>query len=300
MQRMPKRPAIDWDDLRVVLAVHRSGSHGAAGRGLEVDPTTVGRRISALETAFGTRIFDRTPAGLLATEVGLALVARAERAEAEILAAERELGGADARLAGTVRVTASDGIVDHVIVPRLSDLRREHPGVTIELRASARALDLSRREADVAIRLARPTEPTLVARQLGKMRFSLYASRAYLDRRGVPRTASELEGHDLIGFDTSLDELPQARWLAKTVRGPRFVLRTTTTSAQVHACAEGVGIALLGTYLAPRETRLVTVLPSLQPPPREVWIVAHRDVRKSAKVTVVWDWLSRAVSPLDS
>jgi len=296
---MMKHAPIDWDDVRVALATHRRGSHGGAARLLGVDRTTVGRRIAALEASLGTQLFDRTPTGLTPTEAGLALLARAERAEAEILAAEREIGGADARVSGTVRVTAGDGIVHYVVVPALAELRRAHPGITIELRADTRSLDLSRREADVAIRLARPTEPALVARRFGATRFGLYASHAYLERRGTPRTAADLAGHDLVGFDASLDHLPQVRWLRTTIPAPRWAVRATTTTAQALACADGAGIALLGTFVAPCDQRLVAVLPSLKPPARDAWLVVHEDMKKSARVVAVLEWLLRTKDRLD-
>lgn len=290
---MSARTSLSWDDLRVVLAVHRRGSHGGAGRLLGVDPTTIGRRVSALESALGTRLFDRTPSGLVPTEAGLTLCARAAQVEEHVLAAERELGGADAKLEGSVRITAGDGIVQYVLLPALAELRREHPGISIELRADTRALDLSRREADVAVRLARPTEPSLVARRLGPMAMGLYASRGYLDRRGTPRALADLAKHDLIGFDDSLDGLPQVRWLRAGVGEPRWVVRATTTLAQVAACAEGHGIALLGAFVGPREPRLVPVMPTVRPPPRDAWLVVHEGVRKRARVAAVMNWISR-------
>jgi len=285
--------ALSWDDLRVVLAVRRRGGHGAAARVLGVDPTTVGRRIASVEDSLGVRLFHRTPTGLEPTAAGLALAVRAERVEEQVLAAERELGGADARLEGPVRITAGDGIAHYLILPALAELRRAHPGVTIELRADARSLDLSRREADVAVRLSRPAEPTLVARRLGPMPMALYASRAYLDSRGVPRTKADLAQHDFVGYDASLDGLPQTRWLRRLVPSPRWVVRATTTTAQLVACAEGQGIAVLATFLAPREPRLVPVLPSQRPPPRDAWIVTHESMRSNARVAAVTAWLSR-------
>lgn len=281
-----------WDDLRIALAVRRSRSHGGAARLLGVDRTTVGRRLEALERALGVKLFDRTPAGLAPTGAGLSLCARAERVEAEVLAAEREAGGADARLDGTVRVTAGDGLVHYLLVPALGELRRRHSGVTVELRGDTRALDLSRREADLAVRLARPREPSLVARRFGAMHFTLYASGDYLERRGAPRSASDLARHDLVGFDASLDRLPQVRWLLGAVPRPRWAVRASTTTAQAFACAEGLGIALLGTFIAAREPRLRPVLPALRPPPREAWVVFHRDLRANARVAAVREWLA--------
>ena len=186
-----------WDDLRVFLAVHQLGSHKRAGRHLGVAPTTIGRRLAALESALGARLFLRTPERVLATPAGLKLVPHAQRMEAEAVEAERTLLAADSRLEGSLRVTATDGFLHYVLLPALDELRREHPGLCVDLRADTRLLDLSRREADVAVRLVRPKEPALVARRLGEMRFSLFASQPYLDRRGTPRTLDGARGSRL-------------------------------------------------------------------------------------------------------
>ncbi|UQA61343.1 LysR family transcriptional regulator [Polyangium aurulentum] len=276
------------------LAIYRRKSHASAGRELGVDATTIGRRLGALERALGARLFDRTPSGLSPTEAGAALFTRAERIEAEVLASERELRGADARLTGTVRVTAGDGLVHYVLIPALAELQRAHPGIALELRADTRALDLSRREADVAVRLSRPREPALVARRLGVMRFGLYASRAYLDRHGSLRRESDLANHAFIGFEAALDDMVQMRWLGRTVRDLRWALRANTTTAQVVACAEGLGIGLLPTFTAASDPRLVPILPRLACPSREAWIVVHEDVRRNARVEAVVTWIAGA------
>lgn len=290
MQVMPNVD-FSWDDLRVFLAVQRRGSHGGAARLLGVDPSTIGRRMAALEAALGARVFDRTPAGVRLTAEGATLLSRATRIEEEALALGRELGGADTRVTGTVRLTASDGILHYLVLPALDDLRRTHPALTLDLRPDSRLLDLGRREADVAIRLARPRTPSLVARRCGSLRQGIYASQSYLARRGTPRSAEELRQHDFIGFDASLDDLPQARWLTRLVREPRWTVRATTTTPQVLACLEGAGLTILSTFVAARELRLVPVLPSLHPPDREVWLVVHQDLRKTARVAAVLEWL---------
>jgi DNA-binding transcriptional LysR family regulator len=294
----PTIPLTPWDDLRFFLAMHRGGSQKAAARILRVAHTTIGRRLVALERMLGAELFERHPNGLVLTQAGAALLPRAERVEGEVLAAERELRGADARLEGSVRVTAGDGLVHYVIVPAIAELHRHHPGIAIELRSDTRDLDLSRREADVALRLSRPKEPSLVARRLGAIGFGLFASRAYLEQRGMPRSTSDLSRHDFVGFDASLDDLPQVRWLRRAIggTGPRWVVRATTTTAQVFACLEGRGIALLGTLVAAREPRLVPLLPRTPTPTRDMWLVVHQDVRPNARVAAVVDWLTRATS----
>jgi DNA-binding transcriptional LysR family regulator len=213
-----------------------------------------------------------------------------ERVEAEILAAERELHGADARARGSVRVTASDGVVSYVLVPALATLRRRHPELELELRTETRMLDLSQREADVAVRLARPTQPALMARKLGVLRFALYASRAYLER-GAPRGAADLERHAWVGFEAALDRLPQVAWLRGLVPTLRYAIRANTTSTQIAACAAGHGIAMLPTFVAGREPALVPVLPRIAGPSRDVWAVAHAALRRNGRVAAVFEWL---------
>jgi DNA-binding transcriptional LysR family regulator len=285
-----------WDDLRVFLAVHRLGSHKRAGRLLGVDATTIGRRIATLEGALGVRLLLRTPERVQATAAGLRLVPHAERMETEALDAERKLLAADSRLEGSLRVTAGDGLVQYVLLPALVEFRREHPLLTLDLRADTRLLDLSRREADVAVRLLRPREPALIARRLGEMRLSLFASQDYLDRRGAPRSLAALSTHDFIGFDAALDDLPQVKWLRRALPEPRYVVRANTTVAQVLACAEGHGIALLPLFVAPREPRLKRLMPRLVGPSRDMWAVTHADLRANPRTEAFLAWLTQTVA----
>ncbi len=285
-----------WDDWRVFLAMARTGSRAQAARALDVDPTTISRRIAALEAELGLTLFDRTGNGLVLGASGRAVLARAERIEEEIAAAERELQGRDERASGPVRLTAGDGLVHYVLVPALAELRRVNPAITVELRADTRVLDLSRREADVAVRLVRPKEPALFARRIGTMTFALYASARYLERRGPLRAARDLAVHDFIGFEAGLDHVPQVRWLTKLVAAPRWVVRANTTGVQVVACAEGHGVALLPTFVEAHEAGLQRVLPRLVGPTREMWAVTHGDVRKNERVVRVNAWLDATLS----
>lgn len=285
-----------WDDVRVFLAVHRLGSYKRAAKALAVDATTVARRVAALEGALGARLFTRTPERVQVTPAGKKLVPRAERMETEALDMERELLAADSRLEGSIRVTATDGLVQYVLVPNLAEFRREHPLLTIELRIDTRVLDISRREADVAVRLFRPKEPALVAKRLGDMRMSLFASQDYIDRRGVPRSAAALSTHDWIGFDASLDHLPQVKWLHRLLPAPPYVMRANTTAAQVVACAEGNGIAMLPSFVGPQEPRLRRIMPRLAGPSREIWAVTHTDMRSNSRTQAFLGWLTSVVA----
>jgi DNA-binding transcriptional LysR family regulator len=285
----------NWDDLRVFLAVRRHGTHAAAARALSVDATTVGRRIAALESALGGRLFRRTRAGLFMTDEGVQLALRAERIEREVLESERLLSG-HAAVAGTVRLTASDGILTYVLAPALGELVARHPGLQLELRGDNRALDLSRREADVAVRLARPTESSLVARRLGVARFGLFASESYLARRGRPASEEALRTHELLGYEPALDRTPPMLWWLRRAGGT-LRLRSSSTAALAAACVAGQGIALLLVAVARSIPGLVRVLPAAEIPRRELWGVVHADLRRQPRVVAVLDW---AASSLDA
>jgi len=190
----------DWNDARYFLAISRLGSLSAAARHLRVQQSTVGRRLAALEAALAARLFERTPDGYVPTGAGEALVQRAERIEAEALAAERELAGREGRVAGSVRVTAPQAFGFGFVVPLLAKLHAEQPDVLVELVADNSALNLSRREADLALRIGRPLQPHLVMRKLSDIADGLYASRAYLERHG-PVRADDLSRHAYVNFD---------------------------------------------------------------------------------------------------
>jgi DNA-binding transcriptional LysR family regulator len=289
------QPMLDWDDLRIFLAVHRQGAHGAAARALGVDPTTVGRRLGALEAALGVRLFVRTRAGLAATDEGARLYAHAERVEAEVVASERELGDARSALEGTVRLTAGDGIISYVLVPALGELLARHPALCVELRGEYRTVDLSRREADIALRFARPKAGALVSRRLGLARFGLFASESYLLRRGRPTREEALAEHDLIAYETGLDETAPMVWLRRRARG-RLRIRSSTTAAMVAACVAGQGIAIAIEAAMRNQPGIVHVLPRADIPSRDVWGVVHADLRRHPRVVAVLAWAAAALA----
>jgi DNA-binding transcriptional LysR family regulator len=286
---------MNWDDLRYFLAVHRRGSHQAAARLLRVAPTTVSRRIAALERESGATLFIRTPQRLKTTPAGLALLPRAERIETEVLASERELHDNEGALTGALRVTAGDALVNYVLVPSLATLLSTYPKLLIELRTETAIVDLSRREVDVALRFVRPKGDALVARRLGELPFALFANETYLQRRGTPRSLAAAAAHDFIGCEEALDHMPQVRWLYRNVPSPRFILRASTITTQLIACAEGLGLALLPLFAARRDPQLRQLFPRLVGPTRELWCLYHSDLRGSARISSFLGWLSDAL-----
>jgi DNA-binding transcriptional LysR family regulator len=205
---------LDWDDLRYFLAVQRARTLAGASAQLGINATTVGRRLTALEERIGARLFDRTPNGYLLTAAGQDLVERAERMENEALAAERTVVGADQRRGGVVRVNVTEMLATRFVTPRLARFHDEHPEITLELNCTHRSVHLGRREADIALRLARPHEENVVTRQLGKIPLCLYAARSYVDTWGAPADAEQsLRGHRLLMFADHRAFRVENQWL---------------------------------------------------------------------------------------
>jgi DNA-binding transcriptional LysR family regulator len=260
-----------------------------------VNPTTVGRRLEALAASAGGPLFQRGRRGLEPTDDGARLLPHAERVEAEVLAAERALEGAGRTLDGTIRVTGGDGLLAALLAPTLGELLARNPGLRVELLGDARHFDLARREADVGLRLRRPTERGLVSRRLGSVPFRLFASDGYLARRGRPTKADDLAQHDIIAYAASLDRTPPMAWLlAHTRSAPR--VRCTLTATVAAACAAGAGIAIAMPQAMAGVPGVSEVLPRAPIPTRDLWAVIHADLRSNPRVRAVLDWASRAAA----
>jgi DNA-binding transcriptional LysR family regulator len=283
----------DWNDARYFLAVSRLGSLSAAARHLRVQQSTVGRRLAALETALDTRLFDRTSDGYVATAAGEALMAHAERIEDEALAVERRLAGRQGQIAGQVRVTAPQTFGFSFLIPLLAQLRREQPDILVELIADNFALNLSRREADLALRAGRPRQPQLVTRKLGILADGLYATRDYVAAHG-PLRAAEVAAHDFVTFDETYPHTVEVAWATQKLRGARCVLRVNGTPGIVTAVRAGVGIGLVPCYIGERDETLVRVWPELLF--HELWLVMHRDLRHAARIRVVAEFFVRELA----
>jgi DNA-binding transcriptional LysR family regulator len=280
---------IEWDDLRFFLAIHRAGTLAGAARALGVEHTTVGRRLAAMEKGLGATLFVRTPGGLLPTESAGHILPLAEQAERAVQGIERIALGEDGRPEGTVRLTTSETFATY-IGPWLAELRAEHPGITVEFLAGNANLDLTRREADLAIRIAATTQADLVCRKLVTAGWSAYASPRYLERRGAPEPVTALRGHDVITFNESLAQVPGALWLAAHGEGANVALRSGSIPAAVNAAVGGLGVAVVPCFVAEREAGLVRLTPEVLGA-RDVFLVVHPDMARVARVRVVMEFL---------
>lgn len=287
----------NWDLYRTFLAVLREGSLSGAARMLALTQPSVSRHIDALEDALGKRLFLRTQRGLAPTDAALALQPYAESLALTSAALLRAAsGGAGRAVTGTVRVSASEVVGVEHLPPILTDLRRRHPGLTVELALSNAVDDLLQREADIAVRMVEPEQQTLVARRCGTVALGLHAHADYLARRGTPRALEDLSAHDLIGFDR---ETPVIRaYLARFPLLARrdFALRADSDLAQLAFIRAGFGIGVCQVPVAERDPALVRVLPDDFAMNLGVWIVMHEDLRTSARCRAVFDALAQGLA----
>lgn len=285
-----ERAGLDWGHLRFFLALARTGSLSRAARSLGVDRNTVARRVAALEEELGLPLYERGPQGWIRTAAGEELAALASRVEEDVLALARHADARDPAVAGTVRLTTASHVAALLLAPAVPALRERHPSLVLEIAVDQRPFDLTRREADLAVRMGRPREAGLVTRKLSEVAFRLYASPGYLRRR----RAVDLAADAFIGFDDSLAGTPQERWLARVAPDRRIVFRCNSTAALQAAARAGVGVAVLPCFAADADQGLVR-LEGPEPTPHELWLLVHGDLRRTPRVRAVIEWLDALV-----
>lgn len=278
---------LNSEDLRLFLVVLREGNMLAAARRMGVDHSTVARRLTALETMLGARLFDRSPRGVAATPAAFALVPHAERIERELLAAAASVGGADRDVEGVVRIATPEAFASHLLAPHVGMLKSRHPRLLLELATENRAASLSRREADLAVTLRAPPRGRLVARRLMDYRLGLYASDAYLAENGLPGTRQDLSRHAFVSYIEELAGFPEMIALDQILPGAPIVFRASSSAAQQMAVGAGVGIGMLHAFAAARDHRLVPVLPNLLFATRSYWLVMHADLQRLPRIRAV-------------
>lgn len=274
----------------------REGSLSAAARMLNIAQPTVRRRVEDLEREHGVVLFTRSPAGLLPTDIATELAAHVEAmsraAQSFARAASAEAGSA----AGTVRITASEVVAVEVLPSMLADLRRQHPGLVIELGLNNRSENLLDREADIAIRMVRPVQNGLVAKHIGAIGIGLHAHRSYLDLHGTPKTLEDVRRLGLIGFETETAGIRTLRASGLAFGPEDFIFRTDSDLGQLAAIRAGIGIGVCHVGLAARDPNLVRVLPDAFDMAFETWVVAHEDLQHVRRVRLIMDALIRGLT----
>ena len=280
----------DWEDLHHFVALAREGTLSGAARTLGVDHATVARRVAALEASTGLKLVDRRARATTLTDDGRRIAAVASPMEEAAFAVGRAAQAAKPGIDGEVSISAPPNFASSVIAPRLIRLRQQHPDIHIKLIGEKRRASLSRREADIALRLMRPVEAGLIVRKIGSFGFSLYGAPAYLEKTPPQALA-------FIGYDASMAESPQEIWL-RTIIGERdVVLRTNDLDTQAAAARCGLGVAALPHYLGDGDPRLQRFVVRQKPVSRDVWLAVHRDLRQVAAVRAVMEFLGSCLKP---
>lgn len=282
-----------WDDVRFFLAIARESSLSGAARSLRVDHATVGRRLTSLEQRLGARLFNRTHEGFAISSAGRAILNQAEGMEGAALALERLATGHDTTSSGLVRVATLEMLAHRVVLPAVAKLQQRHPELQVDMLVSLRTFDIARRQADLAVRMARPTDPSLICRKLGEVGVTAYASRGYLAARGRPRRDGGLRGHSLINYIATPPSLG-VPFHGESLDGARVAMRTTSTFTSIKAAADGIGIAELACCLADEHPQLERVWPDELPTMRTVWLVTHQDLRRAAKIRLLSSAIAEA------
>lgn len=271
---------MDWDDLKHLVALSRAGSLSAAARRLGAEHTTVARRIASLEADLSTRIFERLPRGYVLTPEGEKIAEIAQRIEDDVFSIERLAHGRQSSLEGIVRISAPPTFASHFLAERLAPIRLKHPGITLELVGDSRAVSLSRREADIAVRLVRPQAASIISRRIGTMAFGLYGAQSYLAR-------SSEQDWEFVGYDDSLDHVPQQQWLLDFAGSRRLGFRCNQLSTIYQAARAGIGLAVLPRFLGDGDSRLTLVATNPPPKARDLWLLVHPDLQRSPRFRAV-------------
>ena len=295
MQLRMDMQRFDWALVRSFLAVLDAGSLMGAARKLQAQQPTLSRHVAELEAQLGTPLFERTGRGVTPTAAALAIADAARQMEAAADALSRSLLRQREVDVGTVRIAASQVAAAWLLPPILTALQQAEPGISVELVASNQITNLLRREADIAVRMLRPVQSSLVARKLGDVAVGAYAHRSYLKRAGTPRQPHDLMAHRLIGYDRDETILRGFAKMGVTMTREGFALRTDDQVSYATLLAAGAGIGFIAHYCARQWPGVQRVLPQLPIPALPCWLAVHREIRSSKLVRRVYDFLAESI-----
>ncbi len=278
---------LEWNDLHFVLAVCREGTLSGAARSLGVNHSTVFRRIGAIEKKLDVRLFERLASGYMMTEAGEAMLESGERIENEVLGLSRKLIGRDLHLSGVLRVAVPDALLVKVLMPHLGVFSQRYPKIQLELIISNNYMNLTKREADIAVRATQKPPETAVGRRICSMETTIYGSAEYLAKQ----TESNIENHTWLLPDESLMQMPVIKWLDGNYPKAILGLRCNTLLGLHEAVTQGIGVAALPCFLGDSDNRLNRILPLVDELASELWLLTHPDLRRTARVRALMDFL---------
>ncbi len=285
----------DWNDLRFFLELARQGRLAAAAQRLKVDHTTVSRRIRTLEAALDTKLFARSQDGFVLTDAGQRLLSHAEQMEAGASSISESMGGPGTSLSGVIRVASMEAFASLYLTAHLAEFRQRHPGIMVELVTAAYWVNLTKREADLLISFARPNGHRLISRKVGEFELRLYASPDYLARHGIPQKIDDLSQHTFVNYIDDLVLVDQVRWLDDLITNTQTSFRSTSLIAQYNAAIAGLGIAILPSFVAARDPRLVPLLVGQASVKRDFWLSSHADLEHVARIRATARFITEVI-----
>ncbi len=288
---------LDWSLIRAFLAVAETGSLSAAARRLGASQPTLGRQIRQLEETLGQTLFHRRPKGLALSANGHALMPGAQKMQAALHEIELTAAGRQTGLDGSVRITASNMVSMHILPPILARLRAAQPGIHVDIAPSDSSENLLFREADIALRMYRPRQLELVARHLGDIRLGIYASRAYLDRAGRPRTMAELFEHPIIGYDRNEEIIRELQSRGFPATRDWFALRCDNHAVNWELVRAGCGIGFGQAGIAAADRQVEEIALDIALPMLPVWLATHQSLRHTPRIALVWTALAEGLAP---
>jgi len=284
--------AIDWDSLRYVRAIGRAGTLAGAARALGVNHTTVLRRLAAFEERIGVRLFERLPTGYVPTAAGEELIDAARHIDQMVIDLERKLAGQDLRLSGTLRITTTDTLMASVLPEVLAEFRAAHPGIIVEIAVSNAMLNLTKRDADVAIRPAADPPESLIGRRVAAIAYGVYASQFYLARSPAP--PGSWGSHPWVMPDDSLAATATARWFRAALPAVGAAARANSLLALRDLAAAGLGLVVLPRYLGDLSPGLVRIGEPAMKSSSALWVLTHEDLRRTARVRAFTEFTAEA------
>ncbi len=279
---------MDWDNARIFLAIYRVGTLRGAAALLQIDQATAGRRLAALESSLDARLFLRTPGGYVPTAAGELAFAAAERMEQAADQLQRQMQGLDHRLSGGVRVAASETVASYYVLEAVRRVHAHHPDIRVTLSTAIQLSNLTRREADLAIRNIRPDNPDLIYRHLARKEVGLYASRTYLEAHGEPRLGTAFAGHALVTYQQAVLPGWSDTFCGEPTGNGRIGVELNSGMMIIEAVVAGLGIGQVPIHMAPLYPDLVRIWPT-RSEPYDLWLVMHGDLNRTARVRAVAD-----------
>lgn len=286
---------MEWDDLRYVLAVRRAGTLAGAARTLGVSHVTVFRRVEQLEKTLGVRLFDRKRQGYVATPALGEIIDQAEQIEDQVNAIERRIWRQDQEIQGTVRLTTTDTIANVVLPKILTALHQENPRLSVDLLTSCQQFNITKRDADIAIRYTVAPPEMLIGHRLTEVRHAVYGARRFAPRG---RNHADLSQLPWISPDDESTEYPLINWMQQQGHERQVVLRCSSTTTMAAAVQAGVGVGILSCFVADSMKGLVRLSPLIRETDHEYWVLTHRELRDVARVATVYAHLRKAFSAL--